>query len=184
MKKSLLLAYLILLLLPYGPSHASGDGPEYSKANKLYAEGRYPEAIVLYKALLSAPSRSISSSALHTRIADGYFQLGDYRNALTAYRSALKEQKQSERPQTQYWIGFCVVLLGKDAEAADEFLKIPQLYPDSGMWVSTAYYWAGRMCERMGKKERAAEYFRKAGGSGASAQGRFALKKAEAVKGK
>lgn len=184
MKKSLLLACLMLMLLPYGPSHASAAGGEYNKANKLYAEGRYPEAIVLYKALLSAPPRSISSSALHTRIADSYFQLRDYRNALAAYRSALKEQNQSERPQTQYWIGFCTFLMGKDAEATDEFLKIPQLYPDSGMWISTAYYWAGRMCERMGKKERAAEYFRKAGGKGTSAQDRFALKKAESVKGK
>jgi tetratricopeptide (TPR) repeat protein len=184
MKKSLLFACLMLILLPYGPSHASGAGREYSKANKLYAEGRYPEAILLYQALLSTPSRSISSSALHTRIADSYFQLGAYRKALTAYRSALKEQKQSERPQTQYWIGFCAFLLGKDAEAVNEFLKIPELYPGSGMWVATAYYWAGRASERMGKKEPAAEYFRKAGGSGASAQGRFALKKAEAVKGK
>jgi hypothetical protein len=35
----------------------------------------------------------------------------------------------------------------------------------------------------MGKKEQAAEYYRKAGGSGRSTQGRFAQKKAEAVKG-
>jgi hypothetical protein len=40
------------------------------------------------------------------------------------------------------------------------------------------------MCERMGKKELAAGYFRKAGGSGKSTEGRFALQRAEAVKSK
>jgi hypothetical protein len=38
------------------------------------------------------------------------------------------------------------------------------------------------MCERMGKKELAVGYFRKAGGNGKSTQGKFALKKAETVK--
>jgi TolA-binding protein len=71
--------------------------------------------------------------------------------------------------------------MGRNAEALSEFLKIPELYPDSGMWVSTAYYWAGRVCERMGEKELAADYFRKAGGSGKSPQGKFALKKAEKI---
>jgi TolA-binding protein len=71
--------------------------------------------------------------------------------------------------------------MGSDAEAVAEFLKIPELYPSSGMWVGTAYYWAGRASERRGKTEEAAEYYRKAGGNGRSTQGRFALKKAEAV---
>lgn len=184
MKKRLLVACLILIVvLPCGLSRAAGGEQRYAQANKLFTRGKYHEAISLYQALLASPSPDVSSGALYTRIADGYFRLGDYKQALDAYRSALKEQKQSERPPTQYWIGFCTFLLGRDAEAANEFLKIPRLYPDSGMWVSTGYYWAGRMCERMGKKELAAGYFRKAGGSGKSTEGRFALKRAEAVKG-
>jgi hypothetical protein len=50
------------------------------------------------------------------------------------------------------------------------------------MWVNTAFYWAGRASERMGRKEQAGEFYRKAGGNGKSVQGKFALKKAEAVK--
>jgi len=173
---------MIMLVLPYQVLCASNPNQEYRKANKLFAAGNYAEAIVHYQSALASPARDISSSALYTRIADSYFRLGDYKNALNAYRSALKDQKQSERPQTQYWIGFCTFLLGKDAEAVNEFLKIPELYPDSGMWISTAYYWAGRVCERMGKKEPAAEYFRKAGGSGKTTQGKFALEKAEKLR--
>lgn len=183
MRKSLPITCLILIsVLLCSLSRAAGADQTYNQANKLFSKGNYTEAISLYQALLSSPSNGVSSVALYTRIADSYFRLGDYKNALDAYRSALKDQKQPERPQTQYWIGFCTFLLGKDAEAVNEFLKIPQLYPDSGMWVSTGYYWAGRMCERMGKKELAAGYFRKAGGNGKSTQGKFALKKAETVK--
>ena len=184
MTKRLLITCLILIMvLLCGLSLAADSGQKYSQANNLFAKGKYTEALPLYQSLLSAKSSpDVSSSVLYTRIADIYFRIGDYKNARDVYRSALKDQKQSERPSTQYWIGFCTFLMGKDAEAADEFLKIPQLYPDSGMWVSTGYYWAGRMCERMGKKELAAGYFRKAGGSGKSTEGRFALKRAETLK--
>jgi tetratricopeptide (TPR) repeat protein len=183
-KKRLLVTCCILILVFLcGLSRAADVGQKYSQANRLFAKGKYTEALPLYQSLISSkPSPEVSSSVLYTRIADIYFRIGDYKNARDAYRSALKDQKQSERPPTQYWIGFCSFLMGKDAEAADEFLKIPQQYPDSGMWVSTGYYWAGRMCERMGKKELAAGYFRKAGGSGKSTEGRFALQRAEAVK--
>jgi tetratricopeptide (TPR) repeat protein len=183
-RKRLLVTCLILTtVLLCGLSRAADVGQQYNQANKLFAKGKFTEALPLYQSLLSAkPAPEVSSGVLYTRIADIYFRMGDYKNARDAYRSALKGQTQSERPPTQYWIGFCAFLMGKDAEAADEFLKIPQLYPDSGMWVSTGYYWAGRMCERMGKKELAAGYFRKAGGSGRSTQGRFALEKAEKIK--
>jgi TolA-binding protein len=66
-----------------------------------------------------------------------------------------------------------------------ELLKVPQLYPDAQAWTVTAYYWAGRASERMGRKAEAAEYYRKAaGGNGKTTQGKFARKKAEAAKGK
>jgi tetratricopeptide (TPR) repeat protein len=148
----------------------------------MFSQGRYSDAIRLYQAVLSSPSRAVSPGLLHTRIADSYFHLTDYQHALDEYRQALKDQKPGERAQTQYWIGFCALLLGRDAEAVTEFLKIPESYPTSGMLVGTAYYWAGRASERMGRKDEAAELYRKAGGKGTSTQERFAMKKANAVK--
>ncbi len=189
MRKSLLVSFFIMLflivLLSSGLSYASGAQPavkEYQKANKLFDAAKYKEAIPLYQKVLTAPPEDAPLSAIYTKIGDSYFRLGFFKNALDSYRSALRDQKRSERPQTQYWIGFCCLLLGRDNEAVTELLKIPEFYPESGMWVPTAYYWAGRASERMGKKDSAAEYYKKAGGNGRSAQGRVALKRAEIVK--
>ncbi len=184
MKKRFIIAFLIIFAL-YGTSHSAGVQSvprEYVKADQLFSEGRYTEAIRLYQAVLSSSSHNLFPGVLHTRIADSFFRLTDYQRALDAYRLALKDQKPAERAQTQYWIGFCTFLLGRDAESVTEFLKIPESYPASGMWVGTAYYWAARASERMGRKERAAELYRKAGGKGKSTQERFAMKKANAVR--
>jgi len=184
MKKGLTNLLLILLLVAttHGVSHAATAKSDYGKANKMFSAGKFKDALVLYQSILSLPSRDIATSILYTKIGDSHFQLKDYRNALDAYRSALKDQKFSERPVTQYWIGFCCIMQGKDTEAIAEFLKIPENYPTSGMWITTAYYWAGRASERAGRKDQAAEYYRKASGSGKSTQDRYALKKADAVK--
>jgi len=191
MRKSPLFSFFVMsfliMFLPCGLLYAAATQPavkEYRKANKLFAAAKYREAIILYKRVLIAPPDDVPVSELHTKVGDSYFRLSSFKNALDSYRSALREQKRSERPQTQYWIGFCCFLLGRDNEAVTEFLKIPEFYPESGMWVATSYYWAGRASERMGKKDIAAEYYRKAGGNGRSAQGRVALKRAEEAKGK
>ncbi len=186
MEKKLLIA-LLVFFAAVGRSNVIADpsaSQGYRMANKMFAEGKYSDALLAYQSVLAAPSGDIATGDVRFRIGDCYFQLHDYYNALKAYRSALQNQTQSQRPPTQYWIGFCTFLLGNDKEAVAEFLKIPELYPSSGMWVSTAYYWAGRASERLGEKEQAAEYYRKAGGKGTSTQERFALKKAAAVKSK
>lgn len=183
MKRKRFIVPLLLLALFGLPHPSSGQSvsQKYAKANQLFAQGHYPEAVRSYQSLLSHPSRDLDPGVLHTRIADSYFHLADYNHAIDAYRQALKIQKNSEQAQTQYWIGFCDFLLGRDAEAVTEFLKIPENYPTSGMWVGTAYYWAGRASERMGRKEQAAAFYRKAGGSGKTTQERFAMKKAKGV---
>ncbi len=184
MGKSLLFSFIIILL-PSGLLHASGAqsaSKEYHKANKLFAAAKYEEALPLYQNILTALPKNVRAGDVYSKIGDSYFRLGDFKNALGSYRNAIREQKHSEQPQTQYWIGFCSFLIGRDEEAVSELLKIPELYPDSGMWIATAYYWAGRASERMGNKEQAAEFYKKASGNGKSTQGRYALKKAEAVK--
>lgn len=184
MGKSLLIS-LLIVLMPLSLLQASDSrsaSQEYRTANELFASAQFREALSLYQRLVLAPPEGIALSDIHTRIGDSWFRLGYFKNALGAYRAALQLQNDAERPSTQYWIGFCCFLLGKNAEAKNEFLKIPALYPGSGMWVGTAYYWAARVCERMGQKGEAAEYYRRAGGNGKSTQGKFALKKAETVK--
>jgi tetratricopeptide (TPR) repeat protein len=184
MRKSRLILFL-MVLLQCGPLYATdarSSSPDYRTANTLFASSRYQEALVLYQKLLVTPPHGVPISEIYTRLGDTYFKLEYYQNALAAYRAALMGQKESKRPETQYWIGFCCFLLHRDGEAVEEFLKIPEQYPDSGMWVGTAYYWAGRASKRMGRTDEAKVYFRKAAGNGRSTQGKFALKKAAAVK--
>lgn len=151
---------------------------EYQKANDLAAGRKYQDAIALYRKLLADPPAKVPVGDIHTRIGDACFKLADYRCALDSYRKAVRDPRLADKAQTQYWIGFCSFLLGRDAEAVDELLKVTVLYPDSKVWGATSYYWAGRASERMGKKEQAAEYYRRAGGNGKSTQGKFAMKKA------
>jgi len=184
MGKSLVVSFLILCM-PFGLSLASDSRlslGDYRTANKLFASGQHRDALSLYQRLLVAPPEGVPVSELQTRIGDSWFSLGNFKNALEAYRKALSEQSETDQPATQYWIGFCCFLLGRDGEARAEFLKIPEQFPWSGRWVSTAYYWAGRVSERMGKPDEAAAYYRKAGGNGKTTQGKFALKKAEAAR--
>ena len=184
MKRKLIIVSLMFLALIGLPQVTMGQSisREYIQADRMFSQGRYSDAIRLYQTVLSSPSRAMPPGLIHTRIADSFYRLTDYPHALDAYRQALKEQKPAERAQTQYWIGFCTLLLGRNSEAMTEFLKIPESYPASGMLVGTAYYWAGRASERMGDKDKAAELYRKAGGKGTSTQGRFAMKKANEVK--
>jgi len=181
------LIFLLLALVLVGQQSLAADTTSagyYRAANKMVEAKKYDEAIALYKKTLSSPPNGLMPGDIHSKIGDIHFRIANYRGALDDYRLAIRDQNPADRAQTQYWIGFCCFLVGRDAEAVDELMKVPSLYPDAKAWGSTAYYWAGRASERMGKKEQAAEYYRKAGGTGKSTQSRFARKKAEAVKGK
>jgi len=180
--KLLTLIAVFSLLTSAALAAEPASSSDLDKADKLFAAGKYQEALVLYRKTLSSPPVNLTAGDISSKIGDTFFRLADYRGALDAYRLAIRDQRHVDRAQTQYWIGFCCFLLGRDAEAVEEFLKISALYPDAKAWGSTSYYWAGRASERMGKKEQAAAYYRKAGGNGKSTQSRFARKKAEALK--
>ncbi len=184
MRKQLLILLLVVIALAAGIPRAWG-GPatsqDYITANKLFAASRFQEALALYQKVLVSSPAGVPLNDVYTRIGDTHFRLGSYEDALTAYRVALKDQNASRNAETQYWIGLCCMLLGRDAEAVQEFLKIPRLYPRARMWVTTSYYWAGRASERLGKSDDAAQFYRKAAGKGNSTQETFARKRAEAI---
>ena len=177
---------LFLLFLACSVSGAASGSPEsdYHRANELFSSQNFTQALALYQRALALPPSGVSAGDIHARIGDSHFRLGSFAPALAAFREADMDPRTSDRARVQYWIGFCCFLTGRDAEAVQELLKVPKQYPKSGMWVSTAYYWAGKASERMGRKDLAAEYYKKAAGNGKSSQGKFAMKKAEAAKGK
>jgi tetratricopeptide (TPR) repeat protein len=179
----LILAFVLFV----GASAAAETASErdYRAAHGLVAKQQYRQALALYQKTLNTPPARVPTGDIHARIGDTYFRMNDFGRALAAYRKAIRDPNLSDKAQTQYWLGFCSFLVGRDAEAVDELIKVPLLYPDADAWGTTAWYWAGRASERMGKKEEAAEYYRKAsGGNGRTVQGKFARKKAEAAKGK
>lgn len=186
MRKALVLL-ILAAFLPCGATFASSEAAavnNYKKANALFSSAHYKEALPLYESILSSSSEKVPAGDVYCRIGDSHYRLGSYQNAIYAYQSALAGQARAAQPGTRYWIGFCYFLLGRHDQAVTEFLKIPELYPEAGMWVGTAYYWAGRSCEQQGRKDQALQYYKKAGGNGKSTQGRFAMKKAEKMKGK
>lgn len=176
-----LMAVLILSSTAAAESPAARD---FRMAGSLAAAKKYRQALALYQKTLQAPPENVPRGEIHRRIGDVHFNLNDYGRAREAYRQAVGDPALADRAQTQYWLGFCSFLAGRDAEAVAELVKVPQLYPDEPAWGVTAYYWAGRASERMGRTADAAEFYRKAGGSGRTTQAKFARKKAEAVKGK
>ena len=179
-----LVLLIIAAFLPSGAIFASGEtgaGSIYKKANALFSSAHYKEALPLYESILSSSSEKIPACDVYTRIGDSHYRLGSYRNAIHAYEGALSTQARAAQPGTRYWIGFCYFLLGRHDQAVAEFLKIPELYPEAGIWVGTAYYWAGQSCEKLGKKDLALLYYKKASGNGKSTLGKFAMKKAERV---
>lgn len=151
---------------------------------KNHLPAAYLLIIIAFLSFDPAPVFAGQAASPEMTKANKLFSDGNYAGALDAYRGAIKNQKPADQPSTQYWIGFCCLMQGKDAEAMNEFLKIPENYPSEGMWISTAYYWAARACEHMGRKEQAAEFYRKAAGNGKSTQERFAMKMAEDVRSK
>jgi tetratricopeptide (TPR) repeat protein len=177
--------FSLAIVLSSGPlpaGAASAGDKRYDQANKLFGEGKFEEAIPIFREVLVSSPKTVSVADVHTKIGDSYFSMQSYAHALAAYRLALEVQSPEKKAETQYWIGFTTFLTGRDEDAVKEFLKIPAFYSDDARWVSTAYYWAGRASERMGRKDEAAKYYRKAGGDGKSTQGRHALKRAEGVR--
>lgn len=186
MQRTIVAAFLATLL-PCGFLAARESNPrpavlEYQKAQKLFAASRYPEALAAYHRALELPQDGIAAGDIRARIGDAHFRMGAFHEALPWYRKAMQDPSLTDRQQVQYWIGFCSFLLGRDADAVAELLKVPQFTSGSGMWSATAYYWAGRASERMGKKKDAAEYYRKASGGSRSTQGNYAQKRAETLK--
>lgn len=176
------LLFLLFLLAGTAGMAIGSPASDYQRAEALFSSQKYSEALALYHRALASPPAGIPAGDIHAKIGDSHFRLGAFASALAAYREAGKDRGISDPARVQYWIGFCCFLTGRDAEAVRELLKVPRFYPDAAMWVSTAYYWAGKASERLGSKDAATEYYKKAAGNGKSNQGKFAMKKAEAAK--
>ncbi len=81
--KCLIASLLSLFLLPEGVVWADDLATGFDQANKLYAEGHYPEAISAYQKLLQTGK---TSAALYYNLGNAYFKSGQIGRAIAYYR--------------------------------------------------------------------------------------------------
>lgn len=97
-RKSLFAVLLILSVLapaaqarplaPPAPPIATDEADSlYALGGKLYSEGRYREAIPIFKRVVDLDARHANAHAL---LGGAYFHLGDYGAAINAFEHALK----------------------------------------------------------------------------------------------
>lgn len=92
------------------------------------------------------------------------FNAGDYEQALTSFRQARDEGM--DRPALLLNLGVTAFRL-QQWETADDYFDALSQRDD---WASTGYYYRGRVAERQGQNEQAAQWFRQSIEAGDSTQ--------------
>jgi TolA-binding protein len=88
-------------------------------------------------------------------------KLNDYATALTWFKKAMTKAQPDEMAETAYWIAKSYSMTGEEQKAILEYLKIPFLYKDFGMWASTAELEAAALYERIGDTGNAKKLYEK-----------------------
>ncbi len=123
MKKAALPLWLIgfLLMFAAADTHAAPGQPEISsfeKANRLYEQGKFPEAAAAYQELLES---GYTSTSVYFNLGNACFKAGRLGQAVAAYRRAqhvsprdpdiqanlqfAREQSRGPRVRTPFWQG-------------------------------------------------------------------------------
>ena len=76
-------------------------------------------------------------------------------------RKALGTGPADDNPQILYEIGECLEAEGSLTEAQAEYLKIPELYPESTFWAIRADLSAAKILERLGRTKDALGLYEK-----------------------
>ena len=82
-------AMILLMLILTGPPALSAESPAtvFEHANKLYEQGKFPEAAAAYEQLLQSGH---GSAALFYNLGNAWFKAGQHGRAIAAYRQAEK----------------------------------------------------------------------------------------------
>ena len=95
------------------------------------------------------------------KLAFAHFQTGDFGEAAELLNIVLDTGDRTLRAEVQYWLGESLYKLGNYRKAVTEFLKVPYLYPDIGMWGPTAEFRAAQTYARKGDHAEARKLFEK-----------------------
>ncbi len=107
----------------------------------------FPESKVRGKAL--AKAAAISKS------------MGDMDRAVWYLKNALTTENNESNAQIQYEIAEAIEAKGMPGEAAEEYLKVPYVYPAGAFWAVRAELKCAQIFERLGKFEDAKRLYEK-----------------------
>jgi tetratricopeptide (TPR) repeat protein len=121
--------------------------------------GRYDAALDCYRRLLEGYPSQSDAAELLAQIAYCQHELGQFEASIATYRRVMPELPEDERGYAQFWVADGYAQMGRHAEAASEFLRIPFLYPKLGELPVTAELKAGEAYEQAGDLDAARQLY-------------------------
>ena len=126
------------------------------QANQCYGQGRYEEAIALYRQAIDLAPGSPIYRAYNFIIGEALMKMGRHQEAVS-----MLEQVVADVPEhDQAWcdLGQCLMVTGQYHEAVRAFGRCLEIAPET----AEAWYYGAMVHARLGQGERAREYLRKA----------------------
>jgi tol-pal system protein YbgF len=121
----------------YADSGSSDSGNDdafksnYENALKTFNTRRYGEAIQLFKTLLkNMPDNRLSSNCEYW-IGESYNQMGDFENAVQAFKAVLKYRSSFKFDDALLMTGLCSLKLGDRNSAKENFQELVSRFPES-----------------------------------------------------
>jgi hypothetical protein len=131
---------LLALLLSMSAVHTQPPGPPatFEQANRLYEQGRYPEAIRAYESMLAAGQ---VSPAVYFNLGDACFKNGQVGRAIASFRRA--EQQTPRDPDVRANLQFArSSVAGTIAARPARWLRwLPRLTLDEAAMATSAVIW-------------------------------------------
>ncbi len=111
---------------------------DYHTAEVLFLKGEYVDAIALYQKIFESPETIVGKNEILGRIADSYFNLGEWDKALLGYNKIVKLAKEESFDlHCQIRVAYCLLKLNKKA---DNEVSITAISPEQVGKKDIPYY--------------------------------------------
>ena len=127
------------------------DDPHYVLALSLTEVGKLKEAIAEFKQVINLALKDEPKILSYYNLGNAYADLGDYEEAIGAYRQAVELNSKLSKPHNN--LGLAYAALNRLEEAVAEFRQAVRLRPD----YAEAHYNLGVAYFQLGRKQAAEE---------------------------
>jgi len=122
--------------------------------------GHTQDMIATYSKLIAAYPSTTTFLGERVQVGVSLKLAEQYDLAIKAFEQALKtETDRGALAEAQYWMGECFQSKGDDRRAITEYMKVTYLYPDQGIWATSAKYQAATILERLGQYQEAVRLY-------------------------